>query len=101
MKPPGKYFFAVVLTLLVLPNWRATAGPWTNLTTSSVSANSYYSLAVRSDGTVWVWGTNQLGELGASPATLRVSPFPRPIDGFTNAIAVAAATGPLLRLRNF
>src|SRR5437899_12943772 len=89
MKPPRKYLFAVVLSLLVLANWRATAGPWTNLTTSSISANSYYSLAVRSDGTVCAWGPNQPGELGISPSMLSVSPFPRQVGGFTNAKAVA------------
>src|SRR2546425_778752 len=69
---------------------RASGAAWTNLTTLSISANTYYTLAVRSDGTVWGWGTNRFGELGASTGTLPSSSFPRRIDGFSNAVAVAA-----------
>ena len=76
-----------VLTGASLAVAGVTAAPWTNLTTLSASANSYYSLAVRSDGSVWGWGTNRYGELGTLPAAV---PFPRRIDGFTNAVAVAA-----------
>src|SRR5437016_4202716 len=81
---------AIALCLPLVSAICAHAGPWTNLTTLSISANSYYSLAVRSDGTVWGWGSNYVGELGATPATLPVSSFPRPIGNFTNALAVAA-----------
>src|SRR5438046_3081075 len=74
---------------LVLPHW-AMGAAWTNLTTLSVSANDYYSLAVRSDGTLWGWGSNYVGQLGSAPSALPFSPFPRRIDGFTNAVAVSA-----------
>src|ERR1041385_6523549 len=97
MTPSGKYFALAVLSLDFL-GLSTIAGPWTNLTTLSTSANSYYSLAVRSDGTVWAWGTNELGELGVLPSTLHFSPFPRQVDGFTNAIAVAAGATHALAL---
>ncbi len=33
-----------------------------------VSAGSDFSLAVRSDGTLWAWGNNNMGQLGIGPA---------------------------------
>src|SRR5437870_3306635 len=90
MKPLANLCCAITLCLPLFSTLRATAGPWTNLTTLSISANSYYSLAVRSDGSVWGWGSNHFGELGSSPSTLAISAFPRPIDGFSNAVTVAA-----------
>jgi alpha-tubulin suppressor-like RCC1 family protein len=33
----------------------------------AVAADTFHSLAVRSDGTVWTWGYNSYGQLGNGP----------------------------------
>lgn len=40
------------------------AGNGSNYT--SVSANSYTSLALRADGSIWAWGFNNAGEVGSN-----------------------------------
>src|SRR5947208_9387255 len=60
-----------------------------------VSGGDYNSIALRSDGTVWKWGLNDVGELGQGtndnagigPADLISHPFPVQVtqDKFTNA----------------
>jgi alpha-tubulin suppressor-like RCC1 family protein len=46
-----------------------------SLTTwSSVSAGSYFSLAIKTDGTLWSWGYNSQGQLGLGDTTERLSP---------------------------
>ena len=37
-----------------------------NNTWSKVSSEYYHSLAIRSDGTLWAWGSNSYGQLGQS-----------------------------------
>ncbi len=43
-------------------------------TWSSVTCNNYNSLSIRTDGTLWGWGSNVNGELGLSNATSYSSP---------------------------
>jgi alpha-tubulin suppressor-like RCC1 family protein len=40
----------------------STVAGFTNII--AVSAGSYHSMALKSDGTVWVWGNNQVGQIG-------------------------------------
>lgn len=61
------------------------------LSTLQVAAGDSHALALRSDGTVWAWGTNRIGELGLGSATQFNSP--RRITTLSNMTAVAA--GPL------
>src|ERR1017187_1937482 len=61
------------------------------LSTISLSAGQRYALALRSDGSVWAWGTNQVGELGLGTNLLISSP--NRILNLTNVIALSA--GPL------
>ncbi|MCX7722211.1 MAG: DUF6531 domain-containing protein, partial [Verrucomicrobiae bacterium] len=49
------------------------------------------ALALRSDGTVWSWGTNLIGELGLG--TNAFTPSPRRIVSLSNIVAISA--GPL------
>ena len=41
---------------------------------SSVSVSSVHSAAVKSDGTLWTWGSNYQGQLGGNNTTSRSSP---------------------------
>ena len=78
------HFFILLLSI-------AVAHGQTNLTTLSLSAGQRHALVLRSDGSVWAWGTNQLGELGLGTNTLISSPAR--IASITNVISISA--GPL------
>ena len=47
-----------------------------------------FSLALKSDGTVWAWGANNNGQLGDGTTTTRTTPVQ--VSGLTNAVAIAA-----------
>jgi uncharacterized repeat protein (TIGR01451 family) len=60
-----------------------------------------YTLAVKSDGSVWAWGNNHFGQLG-NPNVPTASPVPVPVTGFgsgSGVIAVAAGSGHSLALK--
>lgn len=59
-----------------------------SLATQAISAGQKYGLALRSDGTVWSWGTNRVGELGQGTNSLVLSP--RRISSLSNLLAIAA-----------
>lgn len=61
------------------------------LSTLQVVAGESHGLAVRSDGTVWAWGTNRIGELGLGNVSFLLSP--KRVTSLSNATAIAA--GPL------
>lgn len=62
--PPDAYSLAPVTVL---------ANGLSILTATSVAAGESFSLAVRSDGTVWAWGLNSDGQLGSGrPLALTV-----------------------------
>ncbi len=54
----------------------------------SVAAGSYFSLAVRADGTVVAWGANAQGQLGDGTQTARS--LPTMVPGLSGIVAVAA-----------
>ncbi|MDD5529694.1 MAG: FlgD immunoglobulin-like domain containing protein [bacterium] len=62
----------------------------TNLLTNviAIAAGMQYSLALKSDDTVWAWGNNGCGELGDNSTTDRDQPVQTNI--LTNVIAIAA-----------
>jgi len=60
----------------------------TNVT--GVAAGDAHSLAVEADGTVWGWGSNNSGQIGAGLAVTRYTPVQLP--GITTATAVAAGS---------
>lgn len=55
---------------------------------TAIAAGEYYSLARKTDGTVWAWGTNGYGELGNGATT--DSDTPVQVSGLTNVVALAA-----------
>lgn len=56
---------------------------------SAVSAGGYFSMARRSDGTVWAWGNNQYGQLGDGTTQLRSTPVQ--VSGLSGVTAIASA----------
>lgn len=70
----------------------------TNLATViAIAAGKHHSLALKSDGTVWAWGTNNYGQLGNGNTTLQKSPIQT--VGLTNVIAIAAGAYHSLALK--
>ncbi len=63
------------------------ADSW-QMTTLGIAAGQSQALALRSDGSVWTWGTNQVGEMGIS--NLTGSYFPLRISGVSNVTGIAA-----------
>ncbi|OQA05721.1 MAG: Regulator of chromosome condensation (RCC1) repeat protein [bacterium ADurb.Bin374] len=76
----------------------------------SVAAGSWHSLALRSDGTLWAWGSNYYGQIGLGYSGTTPVTYPTQVlaSGPSNFIAIAAGggyyssynTGHSLALRN-
>lgn len=77
----GAFFVSIICAGLVQADSDA-------LTTQAISAGQRHGLALRSDGTVWSWGTNRVGELGQGTNSLVLSP--RRISSLSNMLAIAA-----------
>jgi len=73
------HFFALLLGV-------AIAHGQTNLTTLALSAGQKYALSLRSDGSVWAWGTNQVGEVGLGTNALVL--WPTRISSITNIVSI-------------
>jgi alpha-tubulin suppressor-like RCC1 family protein len=56
----------------------------------SITGGSQYSLATKSDGTLWVWGSNSGGQLGLNNTTEYSSP--KQVGALTNWSSVSANT---------
>ena len=78
---------------------RHTPAPVPGLTdVVAISAGREFSLALRSDGTVWAWGYNKTGELGDGTLTSRYTPAPVP--GLTDVVSLpSTSAGPSLVVR--
>jgi alpha-tubulin suppressor-like RCC1 family protein len=70
------------------PSSRNTPGAVSGLTNvTAIGLGTLHALAVRSDGTVWAWGSNNSGEIGdGTSGTTRWSPVQ--VTGLTNMTAV-------------
>jgi alpha-tubulin suppressor-like RCC1 family protein len=64
----------------------STASGLTNVI--AVAAGAGYSLALKSDGTVWAWGRNSSGQLGDGTSTMRLTPIQ--VSGLTLITAIAS-----------
>ncbi|MGC5775849.1 stalk domain-containing protein [Paenibacillus pabuli] len=61
---------------------------------TAVEGAYYYTVALRSDGSVWTWGRNLWGELGVSEKVrYRHTSGPTRIPELSNVIAISAAGG--------
>lgn len=64
----------------------------------AIASGVYHVLALRSDGTVWVWGRNNGGQLGDGSTT--DSSVPKPVPSLTDVVAIAAAGDYSLALKS-
>ena len=65
---------------------------------TAIATGWEFSLATKSDGTVWAWGRNDYSQLGDGTTTDRSTPSQ--ISGVSNAVAVAAGEHHVLALKN-
>ena len=65
---------------------------------AGVSAGQTFSLALKSDGTVWAWGGNAYGDLGDGTTTSRLSPVQ--VSGITGVAGVSAGAYHSLALKS-
>jgi alpha-tubulin suppressor-like RCC1 family protein len=63
-----------------------------------ISAGSSHSLAVRTDGTAWAWGSNGQGRLGDGSVTNRTSPV-SVVGGFADWCEISASDSHSLAVR--
>ena len=64
----------------------------------AVAAGYAHSIAVKSDGSVWAWGSNDSGQLGDGTRTNRSSPVQVP--GLTSVVAVAVGDAHSIALKS-
>src|SRR5690349_6910711 len=56
----------------------------------SMAGGDRHTIIAKSDGSVWVWGSNDLGQLGQGTTSLTPVTSPTPVPGITDAVAVGA-----------
>jgi alpha-tubulin suppressor-like RCC1 family protein len=59
-------------------------------TVTAIAAGRYHVLALLSDGSVWAWGNNAVGQLGDGSNTTRRSPVP--VNSLSGVTKIAAGT---------
>ena len=80
-------------------NYSATPVQVSGLTNVvAIAAGNDYSLALKSDGTVWAWGENNDGQLGNGNTTN--SSVPVQVGSFTGGTAIAAGGGQSLAVKS-
>ena len=78
----------LALLLLSVPNLHLLHAASGQMTTLSIATGQSQGLALRSDGSVWTWGTNIYGEMGVS--NLTSSTFPVRIPGVSGVVGISA-----------
>lgn len=65
--------------------------------TGAIAAGHYHTLALKSDGTVWAWGSNSDGQLGDGTQTNRSVPVQ--VTGLSDVVHIAAGGAHSLAVR--
>ncbi|MBW3623233.1 MAG: tandem-95 repeat protein [Armatimonadetes bacterium] len=64
----------------------------------AVARGDRHALALKSDGTVWAWGSNQFGQLGNGTTTNSATPVQ--IPDLSGIVAISSGSGSSLALKN-
>lgn len=83
----------LLLTLLAMIAFQAQSQCW-----EEIKFGSGYAIAVKSDGTLWAWGTNTSGQLGDGTTIAKTTPIQVGTDTDWKTIATGQAT--TLALKN-
>lgn len=67
-------------------------------TVTQISAGESYSITLKSDSTLWVWGNNYYGQLGDSTTTERLSPIQ--VGNDTNWVSISAGSSHTMALKS-
>ena len=59
---------------------------------TAIAAGRGTSFAVRADGVLMSWGSNNYGALGLGPLAPFSTPTPQPVPGLSNVVAVASGS---------
>jgi alpha-tubulin suppressor-like RCC1 family protein len=65
-----------------------------------VAGGVTHSLALKSDGTVWAWGFNDVGQLGNGTTSSTANPNPVQASGLTDVVAIAAGSNHSLAVKS-
>jgi len=80
----------------------SSATPVQMLSLSGVTAisanNSYHTLALKSDGSVWSWGANSSGQVGDGSTNTRTTPYQ--IPGLSGIVAIATSSYTSMALKS-
>ena len=111
----GNYHIAAIKTDGTLWTWgRGTSGALGDNTIASksspvqtvsggttwklVGGGSYYTAAIKTDGTLWLWGRNNYGQLGDNTTTYKSSPV-QTVSGGTNWKSLSCAYGGMAAIK--
>jgi len=76
------------------PGTRSRPGPVIGLSSiTAISAGTSHMMALKSDGTVWVWGWNPAAELGIGVQDFISHPTPIKLPGLSNITRIIAGNG--------
>jgi len=75
-----------------------TGTNWVSVEASAYGINGGFSLAIKSDGTLWSWGNNSFGQLGLGDTTNRTSPTQ--VGTGTNWVSVEAGVWHSLAIKS-
>jgi len=68
--------------------------------TPMIAAGYSSTFALKSDGTVWAWGSNYYGQLGNNTAGQGLALTPAQVQNLNNMTAIAAGAGHVIALKN-
>ena len=66
---------------------------WSKVSASSASSGDFFSMAIKTDGTLWAWGNNSFGQLGNGTVIKRSSPVQIGSNTTWNNIAACGISG--------
>lgn len=73
---------------IVTPTRIGTANNW-----SKITAGYYHAIAIKSDGTMWAWGRNHVGQLGSGNTSTTAVTAPIQVGSSTDWRSVSAGEG--------